>query len=179
MKPPLPSSALNGFLRTSAEPTRAASLPNPCAVCRLDSFGRFRERRYRISMRIGLFGGTFDPIHWGHLRSAEEVREAFDLDRVYFHSCFDSTAQERTNPDSSARSARDGPLGRGQKSPLHGFDRRDCKTGRFVLDRHDSSFRGKSMQGCRRSILLSAWMHLPRSAPGRISRRFFLSVISL
>jgi nicotinate-nucleotide adenylyltransferase len=35
-------------------------------------------------MRIGLFGGTFDPIHWGHLRSAEEVREAFSLDRVIF-----------------------------------------------------------------------------------------------
>jgi nicotinate-nucleotide adenylyltransferase len=35
-------------------------------------------------MKIGLFGGTFDPIHWGHLRSAEEVSEAFGLDRVYF-----------------------------------------------------------------------------------------------
>ena len=35
-------------------------------------------------MRIGLFGGTFDPIHWGHLRSAEEVSETFKLDRVYF-----------------------------------------------------------------------------------------------
>ncbi len=35
-------------------------------------------------MKIGLFGGTFDPIHWGHLRSAEEVREAFHLDRVLF-----------------------------------------------------------------------------------------------
>jgi nicotinate-nucleotide adenylyltransferase len=35
-------------------------------------------------MRIGLFGGTFDPIHWGHLRSAEEVSEAFGLDRVLF-----------------------------------------------------------------------------------------------
>ncbi len=35
-------------------------------------------------MRIGLFGGTFDPIHWGHLRSAEEVIEAFELDRVFF-----------------------------------------------------------------------------------------------
>jgi nicotinate-nucleotide adenylyltransferase len=35
-------------------------------------------------MRIGLFGGTFNPIHLGHLRSAEEIREAFTLDRVYF-----------------------------------------------------------------------------------------------
>jgi nicotinate-nucleotide adenylyltransferase len=35
-------------------------------------------------MRIGLFGGTFDPIHWGHLRNAEEVREAFSLDRLLF-----------------------------------------------------------------------------------------------
>jgi nicotinate-nucleotide adenylyltransferase len=35
-------------------------------------------------MKIGLFGGTFDPIHWGHLRSAEEVSERFALDRIYF-----------------------------------------------------------------------------------------------
>ena len=35
-------------------------------------------------MKIGLFGGTFDPIHWGHLRSAEEVSETYDLDRLYF-----------------------------------------------------------------------------------------------
>lgn len=34
--------------------------------------------------RLGLFGGTFNPIHYGHLRSAEEVCEALNLDRLWF-----------------------------------------------------------------------------------------------
>lgn len=34
--------------------------------------------------RLGLFGGTFNPIHLGHLRGAEEVRESFELDEVIF-----------------------------------------------------------------------------------------------
>ena len=34
--------------------------------------------------RLGIFGGTFNPIHLGHLVVAEEVRERFSLDRVLF-----------------------------------------------------------------------------------------------
>src|ERR1700736_4793057 len=35
-------------------------------------------------MRLGIFGGSFDPVHNGHLFVAEAVREACALDRVLF-----------------------------------------------------------------------------------------------
>lgn len=34
--------------------------------------------------QIGLFGGTFNPIHLGHLKAASIVRDRFKLDKVFF-----------------------------------------------------------------------------------------------
>jgi len=35
-------------------------------------------------MKLGIFGGTFDPVHHGHLIVAEAVRESAGLDRIMF-----------------------------------------------------------------------------------------------
>ena len=35
-------------------------------------------------MRLGVFGGTFNPVHYGHLRAAEEAAAALELDRVLY-----------------------------------------------------------------------------------------------
>lgn len=42
--------------------------------------GGNRDRR----LRLGVMGGTFDPIHHGHLVAASEVQSLFDLDEVIF-----------------------------------------------------------------------------------------------
>ncbi len=48
-----------------------------------------------MTERMGLFGGTFDPIHLGHLRAAREVLERFALDRILFVPSFIPPHKER------------------------------------------------------------------------------------
>jgi nicotinate-nucleotide adenylyltransferase len=50
-------------------------------------------------VRLGVFGGTFDPIHLGHLRAAENALECLELDRVAFIPA--GTPPHRAEPLSS------------------------------------------------------------------------------
>ncbi|HET7872118.1 MAG TPA: nicotinate-nucleotide adenylyltransferase, partial [Terriglobales bacterium] len=43
-----------------------------------------KEKDRKEGMKIALFGGTFDPVHLGHLAVARAAAEKFDLGRIYF-----------------------------------------------------------------------------------------------
>ncbi|MFK8049545.1 MAG: nicotinate-nucleotide adenylyltransferase [Halioglobus sp.] len=49
---------------------------------------------------VGVFGGTFDPVHNGHLRSALELMQRFSFDQLRMMPCADPS--HRDAPDASA-----------------------------------------------------------------------------
>jgi len=64
---------------------------------------------------MGIFGGTFDPIHYGHLRTAFELREALKLEEVRFLPTGNPPHREQTQASADERLAI-------RPARPHGFD---------------------------------------------------------
>ncbi len=52
---------------------------------------------------MGIFGGTFDPIHYGHLRTAFEMLQALRFDEVRFMPCGNPPHRGKTYADAQLR----------------------------------------------------------------------------
>jgi nicotinate-nucleotide adenylyltransferase len=57
-------------------------------------------------MKIGLFGGSFDPVHFGHLLVAQAAREELSLARVYFILAAQSPFKPGAHPAPAAERLR-------------------------------------------------------------------------
>lgn len=54
-----------------------------------------------ISRNLAFFGGTFDPVHCGHLYNARKITELFDLDLFYFLPAFHAPHKSDSIPTSA------------------------------------------------------------------------------
>ena len=52
---------------------------------------------------MGIFGGTFDPIHYGHLRTAFEMLQALRFDEVRFMPCGNPPHRDTPHADAALR----------------------------------------------------------------------------
>lgn len=51
-------------------------------------------------MTIGIFGGTFNPVHWGHVRTASEIKNVLRLEKMLMVPCH--VPPHRAQPDVSS-----------------------------------------------------------------------------
>ena len=57
-----------------------------------------------MTNKIGLFGGSFNPVHIGHLRAAEEIKELLKLDKIiYIPTSVHPLKKSRNIPDGKKR----------------------------------------------------------------------------
>jgi nicotinate-nucleotide adenylyltransferase len=54
-----------------------------------------------LALKLGILGGTFNPVHYGHLAAAEEVRDRLKLDRILFIPSFSPPHKQEENVPSA------------------------------------------------------------------------------
>ena len=105
---------------------------------------------------VGVFGGTFDPVHLGHLIAAEEARQALALDRVLFVPA--GMPPHRTRPPVASAADRvrlvelaiDG-------HPAFSLDRREAGAGRTCYTVETlAALRAEMGESCRLHLVIGA-----------------------
>ncbi len=99
--------------------------------------GTFRKP-LAASLRIGIMGGTFDPIHYGHLLAAQEALKALELDEVIFVPTGNSyhKASRRVTP----------PEDRYMMTFLATLDNPNFSVSRIEIDREEPSYTVDSLR---------------------------------
>ncbi|MHB1585635.1 MAG: nicotinate-nucleotide adenylyltransferase [Acidiferrobacteraceae bacterium] len=76
---------------------------------------------------VGIFGGTFDPVHYGHLRTVAETASALMLEQVVVVPC--GTPYHRDAPVASPRERLDMVRLAVQENPIFAVDDREVASG--------------------------------------------------
>lgn len=89
---------------------------------------------------IGIYGGTFNPVHYGHLRTALEVKELFKLDELRLIPC--RLPPHREQPDVSGEM-------RLQMLQIAADDTQGFRIDRCELDREGPSYMVDTLKSLR------------------------------
>ena len=96
--------------------------------------------------RIGIFGGSFNPVHHGHLLLARAVREELGLDEILFVPCNESANRKKLLPATIRLRMLRAALG-----GLRGFSASDIEIKRGGLSRSIDTLRALKLAGKKSS----------------------------